>query len=100
MYNIRECIYRMDSRLLVFTAAHPFQISVSLYLLIPQVMILLAFNAGVSGGDISTEHCRVEYKGHHVTVHPLGGDCFINHKRLRKPTKLSQGIYTNNPKYL
>ena len=90
----------MDSRLLVFTVAHLFQISVSLHLLIPQVMILLALNAGVSGGDISTEHCRVEYKGHRVTVHPLGGDCFINHKRLRKPTKLSQGIYTNNSMHL
>ena len=49
-------------------------------------------NAGVSGGDISTEHCQVEYRGHRVTVHPLGGDCFINHKRLKKPTKLSQGM--------
>ena len=53
-----------------------------------------SLNAGVGGGDISTEHCRVEYKGHRVTVHPLGGDCFINHKRLRKPTKLSQGTVT------
>ena len=51
--------------------------------------------AGVTGGDISTEHCQVEYKGHRVTVHPLGGDCFINHKRLRKPTKLSQGTVTS-----
>ena len=47
--------------------------------------------AGVGGSDISTEHCRVQYKGHRVSVHPMSGDCFINHKRLRKPTKLSQG---------
>lgn len=51
----------------------------------------LLLPTGVSGSDISLEHCRVECKGHRVTVHPLGGDCFVNHKRLKKPTRLSQG---------
>ena len=46
---------------------------------------------GVCGGDISKEHCRVEYNGRKVILHPLTGDCFVNHKRIRKASRLSQG---------
>lgn len=45
----------------------------------------------VAGTDVQPEHCKVEYKRNKAVLHPLKGDCRVNHSRLRRPTKLSQG---------
>ena len=34
----------------------------------------------------------MEYKRNKAVLHPLKGDCRVNHSRLRRPTKLSQGL--------
>ena len=44
-----------------------------------------------TGGDIHPEHCKVEREGDKVILHPLEGECYINHTRITAPQKLSQG---------
>lgn len=51
---------------------------------------------GVAGTDIDAEHCRVECKGHQVVLHPLRGECFLNHALIREPVLLSQGENVQN----
>ena len=48
---------------------------------------------GISNSDLCADHCQVECTGQRVVLRPLSGQCFINHKVIRKVTRLSQGHY-------
>ena len=54
------------------------------------LLLLFAFSV-ISGSDICAEHCKLERKGNRVVLYPLLGNCFVNHRRILKPKKLSQG---------
>ena len=54
------------------------------------LLLPFAFSV-ISGSDICAEHCKLERKGNRVVLYPLLGNCFVNHRRILKPKKLSQG---------
>ena len=45
----------------------------------------------VSGIDIEDQHCQLVLEKGKVVLHPLNGDCYINHSKVAFPSRLRQG---------
>ena len=55
---------------------------------------------GISNSDLCADHCQAECTGQRVVLRPLSGQCFINHKVIRKATRLSQGQSALHHQYI
>ena len=45
------------------------------------------------GPGIETEHCVLESIEGNVTIHPIAEECYLNGNKIKKPTRLSQGLF-------
>ena len=48
------------------------------------------------GPGIESEHCIFESIEGHVTIHPVAPECSVNGTMVRKPLRLSQGMYVTS----